>query len=86
MSPQAFLPGEYLRDELRERGITQAEFARTIDRPVQVVSEIMTGKKRITAATAVQIGGALGTSALLWVRLQAAWDLTSASPSTGGEP
>ena len=34
-------PGEYLRDELTERGWTQAEFAAIIGRPLQVVSEIL---------------------------------------------
>jgi HTH-type transcriptional regulator/antitoxin HigA len=45
---EVFMPGEYLRDELEARGWTQGDFARIIGRPVQVVNEIINGKKRIT--------------------------------------
>lgn len=74
-SAEGFPPGEYLRDELAERGWTEAEFAHIIDRPVQMVSEILNGKKDITPATAVAFGDALGTSAELWLNLQAAYRL-----------
>lgn len=71
----AFPPGEYLRDELDERGWTEAEFAQIIERPVQAVSEILNGKKEITAETALAIADALGTSAELWLNLQGAYRL-----------
>lgn len=71
----AFSPGEFLRDELEERGWTSADFARIINRPAQVVSEILNGKKEITPATAVSIGEALGTSAELWLNLQTSYAL-----------
>lgn len=66
----AFVPGEYLRDELDERGWTATEFAEIIGRPLQAVSEILNGKKEITTETAIQIGQALGTSPELWLNLQ----------------
>jgi HTH-type transcriptional regulator/antitoxin HigA len=72
---EAFPPGEYLREELAERGWAEGEFAEIIGRPVQVVSEIINGKKDITPETAVAIGAALGTSAELWLNLQAAYRL-----------
>lgn len=72
---EAFSPGEYLRDELEERGWTATEFAEIIERPLQVVSEIMNDKKEITAETAVEISEALGTSAELWLTLQAMYRL-----------
>lgn len=67
---EVFPPGEYLRDELDERGWTATEFAEIIGRPVQVVSEILNGKKEITTETALAFGDALGTSAALWLNLQ----------------
>lgn len=67
---EVFPPGEYLRDELEERGWTVTEFAEIIGRPVQVVSEILNGKKEITTETAVALGDALGTTAELWLNLQ----------------
>lgn len=72
---EAFPAGEYLRDELAERGWAEGEFAEIIGRPVQAVSEILNGKKDITPETAVAIGAALGTSAELWMNLQAAFRL-----------
>lgn len=72
---EAFPPGEYLREELAERGWAEGEFAEIIGRPVQAVSEILNGKKDITPETAMAIGTALGTSAELWMNLQAAYRL-----------
>ncbi|MGI9118526.1 MAG: HigA family addiction module antitoxin [Acidimicrobiales bacterium] len=69
---EVFPPGEFLRDELAERGWTEAEFADILGRPAQAVSEILNGKKEITARTAVAMGAALGTSAELWLNLQSA--------------
>lgn len=42
---EVFAPGEYLRNELDERGSTVTEFAEIIGRPVQAVSEILNGEK-----------------------------------------
>jgi HTH-type transcriptional regulator / antitoxin HigA len=75
---EAFLPGEYLREELVERGWTEGEFAEIIGRPVQAVSEILNGKKEITAETAIAFGDALGTSPELWLNLQATYRLHQA--------
>ncbi len=67
---EAFPPGEYLREELESRGWTQAQFAKIIGRPLQLVNEIINGRKRITEKTALQIGAALGTSARVWLNLE----------------
>ncbi|MGD9794566.1 MAG: HigA family addiction module antitoxin [Acidimicrobiia bacterium] len=67
---EVFAPGEYLRDELEERGWTVTEFAEIIGRPVQAVSEILNGKKEITTETALALSDALGTSPALWLNLQ----------------
>lgn len=75
---EAFSPGEMLRDELDERGWSETEFAQIIDRPLQVVSEIINAKKAVTAETAIAIGAALDTSAELWLNLQANWSLAQA--------
>ena len=67
---EAFPPGEYLRDELEERGWTVFELAEIIGQPVLVVSEILDAKKAITADTALSVSEALDTSAELWFNLQ----------------
>lgn len=72
---EVFPPGEFLRDELAERGWSEAEFADILGRPAQAISEILNGKKEITAETAVTIGAALDTSPELWLNLQSAYRL-----------
>ncbi len=82
---EVFPPGEFLRDELEERGWTETEFAEILGRPAQAVSEILNGKKEITAETAVSLGDALGTSGELWLNLQATYRLhqvRATSPET----
>jgi HTH-type transcriptional regulator / antitoxin HigA len=75
---EAFPPGEYLRDELEERGWSEKEFAEILGRPAQAISEIMNGRKQIVPDTALAIGEALGTSADLWLNLQIAYNLCEA--------
>ncbi|MCH7970646.1 MAG: HigA family addiction module antidote protein [Chloroflexi bacterium] len=78
-SDLAIPPGETLLDELRTRGITQVELAKTMARPQKVISQIINGKKAITAETALQLEKALeGTSAMTWLRLEAHYRLTLA--------
>jgi HTH-type transcriptional regulator/antitoxin HigA len=56
-------------------GWSESEFADIIGRPLQALSEILNGRKEITADTAVAFSDALGTSAELWLNLQAAYRL-----------
>lgn len=44
--PAEVFPGDFLRDELDERGWTITEFAEIIGRPVQAISEILTLRRR----------------------------------------
>lgn len=55
--------------------MSQRELARRMERPLQTVSEIENGKKRITAATALDLEKALGISAGTWINLQGQYDL-----------
>jgi HTH-type transcriptional regulator/antitoxin HigA len=68
-------PGKLLAEELEVRDMTQKQLAEAIGRPPQAISEIIRGKKAITAETALQLERAFGTPAYLWLRLQADYDL-----------
>lgn len=74
-------PGELLAILLRHRSLTQSELASRIGRPVQMLSEIMNGKKRVTARTAIQLEGVFGLSARAWLGLQQELDLAAAHES-----
>lgn len=75
-------PGDLLAVLLRDRGMTQAALAAATGRPPQMVSEIITGKKRVTATTAVQFQRVFGLPALVWLGLQAHVDLGCAVSTT----
>jgi HTH-type transcriptional regulator/antitoxin HigA len=71
-------PGDYLAEVLTEFKLSQAELARRIGRPAQVISEIVRGRKAITAHTALQLEDALGVSAVFWLNMEAMYQLALA--------
>lgn len=73
---EIFPPGEFLREELEERGWSQTELAEIIGRPVRLINEIIAGKKAITPETAIQLGDSLGTGAELWMNLESQYQLS----------
>ena len=72
---EVFPPGEYIKDELEERGWTQLDLAEILGRPFQLVNEIILDKRGISPETARGLAEAFGTSAQLWLNLDAAWQL-----------
>jgi HTH-type transcriptional regulator/antitoxin HigA len=79
INPEAFTPGEYIREELGERGWTQMDLAEILGRPPQVVNEIVAGKRSITPETARGLADAFGTSAQVWMNLEASYQLSRVS-------
>jgi len=71
-------PGRIIRRELDARGWTQKDLAHIMDRPEQTISEIVNAKKRITPDTALQLAAAFGTSAELWLNMEASYQLYQA--------
>ena len=63
-------PGEVLAEALEERGMSQSELARRMDRPVKTINEIVNSKAAITPDTAIQLERAIGVSARLWNGLE----------------
>ncbi len=82
----AIPPGDVLAEELEARGLTQSRLARLMHRPLQAINEIVRGRKRITGATALELADALGTSAELWIRLEADYELNKARLARRHEP
>jgi addiction module HigA family antidote len=72
-------PGEILEEEfMRPLGFSANALARRIDVPVTRISEIVRGKRGITADTAVRLARLFRTSPDLWMGLQAEYDLRTA--------
>lgn len=76
-------PGVILKDELDEIGITPTEFARRIDVPANRVSQIIAGKRSITGDTALRFGHWFGADPLVWINLQAQYELAVAAREAG---
>ena len=68
-------PGELLRDELNEIGVSLNELARALRVPMNRISAIVNGKRAITVDTAMRLARYFGTSAQYWLNLQNAYDL-----------
>ena len=76
-------PGEILRDELEEMGISSAELSRTLRVPPNRISQIVAGKRAMTADTALRLARYFGTSADLWMNLQKTYELDLARKEAG---
>ncbi len=75
-----FHPGEILLEEfLVPAGITQSAFAEKVGWTRARLNELIKGKRGISAEAALDLAKALGTSAKLWMNLQATYDLDRAS-------
>lgn len=69
-------PGEVLQEEfLTPLGVTQHRLAVSIQVPPRRINEIVHGKRRITADTALRLAKFFGTSDRFWLNLQARYDL-----------
>jgi antitoxin HigA-1 len=68
-------PGEILADELKEIGISSTELARRLDVPANRISQILAGKRTISADTALRLARYFGTSPDLLMNLQKTYDL-----------
>jgi HTH-type transcriptional regulator/antitoxin HigA len=77
-SDLAIPPGEYLAEVLKAKGMTQADLARRIGRPVQAVNEIVKGQKAVTPDTAIQLERALDVPAHIWTGLESRFQLVKA--------
>jgi addiction module HigA family antidote len=79
-------PGELLLEEfLKPMGISQYRLAKEIGVPAQRISEIVSGKRSITADTDLRLCKFFGLSNGYWLRAQAAHDTEVAERDMGPE-
>ena len=72
-------PGEYLADELDARDWTQDDLAEVMGRSRIHINRLVQGKTAVTPESAHELAKAFGTSAELWMNLQVAYELATAS-------
>lgn len=77
-------PGEVLLEEfLKPLGLSQNRLARSVGVPPRRVNEIVLGKRRVTAETALRLARYFGTSPQFWLGLQSDYDLDVAADKLG---
>ena len=79
-------PGAVLREDfLKPLGMSQYALAKAIAVPEIRVSEVVNGKRAITPDTALRLARYFGTSAELWLGMQATYELETARDRIGAE-
>jgi addiction module HigA family antidote len=77
-------PGEILAEEfMRPLGLSANALARALSVPVTRISEILRGRRGVSADSALRLARFLGTSAELWLSLQTEYDLRVARRMAG---
>ncbi len=71
-------PGEVLKDEIEERGVTQRQLAQSMGLTYSVVNEILNGRRPLTAKTALMFEAALGVPADSLMYLQTKYNMQTA--------
>jgi antitoxin HigA-1 len=74
-------PGEVVRDELAELGLTQSALAAHIGVLPKTINEICRGKRGISAEMALKLSKALGGSPQFWLNLQNNWEISQLNES-----
>lgn len=69
-------PGEILLEEfLKPMSISQYRLAQSTNVPARRINEIVHGKRRISADTALRLARYFGTTERFWMNLQTRYDL-----------
>ena len=77
-------PGEVLMfDFIEPLGISQHKVAVAIGVPPRRINEIVHGKRRVTADTALRLSRYFGTSDLFWINLQNRFDVETERDALG---
>lgn len=70
-----FHPGEYIKDELDARDMSQSDLALELGISKTTISSIIHGRRNITPTIAVKLEEVLGISAEFWMNLQIKYDI-----------
>lgn len=77
-------PGDVLLEEfLRPMGISQSQLAKDINVPANRISQIIHGKREITADTALRLGKCFGIEPEFWLNLQVRYNMKIARIKLG---
>ncbi len=72
---EVFPPGDFVKEELEERGWSQNDLAVIVGRSPKEISDIVLGKRPVSPEIARELSAAFGTSAELWLNLESTYRL-----------
>ena len=84
MAP-AVHPGRLLRREMMERNLSANRLAIDLGVPSGRITDILNGRRSITADTAIRLGRYFGNSPQFWLDLQSQYDIAVIERERGAE-
>ena len=78
-------PGRLLKRELQARQLSANRLALNLGVPSGRITDILNGRRSITADTALRLGRYFGNSPRFWLDLQSQYDLAALERERGGE-
>ena len=78
-------PGEILRGELDEIGLSANALSKALAVPVNRVTLILNRQRGVSADTALRLAKYFGTTPQLWMNMQKMWELRHAEIASGRE-
>lgn len=76
-------PGEHIAVELDELNMSATQLAKQLGIPANRITEIIRGRRSVTADTALRLAAWLGTTPEFWMNLQSNFDLVTAQLQDG---
>lgn len=76
-------PGGLLRGEIEERGLNANQLALALRVPSGQITEILNGKRGLTAETSLRFAVYFGNSAQFWMNMQSQYELALAERKLG---
>jgi addiction module HigA family antidote len=83
--PPVAHPGRLLKRELAARGLSANRLALDLGVPSGRITDILNGRRGITADTAVRLGCYFGNRPQFWLDLQSQYEIALVERDRGGE-
>jgi addiction module HigA family antidote len=78
-------PGRILKREMMARGLSANKLALTLRVPSGRITQILNGKRGVSAETALRLARYFGTSAQFWLNLQSRYELAVVEQNIGAK-
>ena len=80
---KAIHPGRILKREMLERSLSANKLALALRVPSGRITQILNGKRGLTAETSLRLSRYFGNSARFWMNLQSRYELAKAEAELG---